>query len=62
MADCYRLVGDFEKAREHADKGMELSAVLSNDRYGRIVREGLTRVDSQIAERDSGPAMVFDFD
>ena len=62
LADCYRLVGDFEKAREHADKGMELSAVLGNDRYGRIVREGLIRVDAQIAEQDSGPAMVFDFD
>jgi tetratricopeptide (TPR) repeat protein len=62
LADCYRLMGDFDKAGEHADKGMELSAVLGNDRYGHTVREGLFRVSSQIEQGDSGPAMVFDFD
>jgi hypothetical protein len=62
LADGYRRIGDFAKAGEHVDKGLELSAVLGHDRYGQTVREGLIRVNAQVEERDSGPAMLFEFD
>ena len=62
LADDYRKLGDFDNARRHADRGTELSGSLGLDAYGQSVRAGLVRVDSQIAERDSGPSVVFDFD
>jgi hypothetical protein len=62
LADDYRKLGDFDNARRHADRGMELSGSLGLDAYGQSVRAGLVRVDSQIGERDSGPSVVFDFD
>jgi len=62
LADCYRRAGDFAKARSHVDRGMELSAVLGYDAYGQNVRGALVRIDTQVSERDSGPAIIFDMD
>ena len=62
LADDYRRMSDFEKARELVDKGLEHSGVLGFDRYAQTVREGLTRVDAQVQDHDSGPAVIFDFD
>jgi tetratricopeptide (TPR) repeat protein len=60
LADDYRRIGDFEKARQHADLGIELSRGLGLDAYGQTIRAGLMRVDTQIEERDSGPQIIFD--
>ena len=62
LADDYRRMGDFEKARHHAALGNELSVGLGFDTYSQTVREGLVRVEAQIEQRDSGPSVVFDFD
>lgn len=62
LADDYRRLGDFARARHHVDRGGELSGALGLDAYGQTVRSALLRVDSQIEERDSGPAVIFDFD
>ncbi len=62
LADDYRRMGVFEKARLHADLGSELSRGLGIDAYSQTVRAGLARVDTQIEARDQGPAIVFDLD
>lgn len=62
LADDYRRLGDFEKARTHIDAGGEVSGVLGLDAYGQTVRAGLVRVEAQITDHDSGPGMIFDFD
>lgn len=62
LADGYRRLGDFEKARYHAEQGMATGGVLGLDHYGQTVRGGLIRVQTQIDELDKGPSMIFDFD
>lgn len=62
LADCYRRMGEFEKARHHADEGMAAGGVLGLDHYGQTVRGGLVRVQAQIEELDKGPSIIFDFD
>lgn len=62
LADDLRKIGDFVAARRHLELGFELVDGLPIDNYGRSVRAELLRVESQIDELDSGPAVVFDFD
>lgn len=62
LADGYRRLGDFDKARHHAEQGMATGDVLGLDHYGQTVRGGLIRVQTQIDELDKGPSMIFDFD
>ena len=62
LADGYRRMGDFEKARHHAEQGMATGDVLGLDHYGQTVRGGLIRVQAQIDELDKGPSIIFDFD
>lgn len=62
LADDYRKLGEFDKARHHVDLGNEMSGALGLDAYGQSVRAGLVRVDAQIQDLDSGPPVVFDFD
>jgi tetratricopeptide (TPR) repeat protein len=62
LADCYRRMGDFDKARHHAEEGAASAGVLGLDHYGQTVRGGLIRVQTQIDELDKGPSIIFDFD
>lgn len=62
LADDYRRLGEFATAREHADRGNELSGGLGIDAYGQRVRAELIRVAAQIDNGDSGPAVVFDYE
>ena len=62
LADDYRRLGDFDKARHHAEQGMEFGGALGLDHYGQTVRGGLVRVQAQIDELDKGPSIIFDFD
>lgn len=62
LADGYRRIGDFDKARYHAEEGAAAAGVLGVDHYGQTVRGGLIRVQAQIDELDKGPSIIFDFD
>lgn len=62
LADDFRKQGDFPKARHHVEQGMEAGGTLGIDAYGQRVRAELMRIEAQIAETDSGPPVVFDFD
>ncbi|MGQ0680419.1 MAG: hypothetical protein ACT4OM_12320 [Actinomycetota bacterium] len=62
LADGYRRMGDFDQARRHVEQGIQDSGVLSFDAYGQNVRAGLNRVEAQIEDQNSGPAVIFDTD
>lgn len=62
LADAFRKRGDFPKARHHVELGMESGGSLGVDAYGQRIRAELLRIEAQIAENDSGPPVVFDFD
>lgn len=62
VADGYRKLGDFEMARRHLEAGVQTSAALGVDAYGQTVRSELLRIEAQIADGDSGPPVIFDFD
>lgn len=62
LADDFRKQGNFPKARHHVQLGMESGGSLGIDAYGQRVRAELIRIEAQIADTDSGPPVVFDFD
>lgn len=62
LADVFRRMGQFDRARDHVERGGELSGTLGLDAYGQTVRSGLIRVQTQIDDLDSGPAVIFEMD
>ena len=48
LADCYRKLGDVDRAREHLDYGRETVGVLPDDDYGRMIRDCLRRLEQQL--------------
>jgi hypothetical protein len=49
LADVYRRLGDTHRAAEHAARGLAAVDVLPDDGYGRMVREGLERIEARLA-------------
>ncbi|WP_431927593.1 hypothetical protein [Amycolatopsis tucumanensis] len=50
LADVYRRLGDFAKAREHLAAAEAVIDTLQDDGYGRMIRGGLARVAEKLAE------------
>ncbi|WP_229070140.1 hypothetical protein [Actinoplanes sp. DH11] len=49
LCDCYRKLGDLDRAREHlrlAEAGM---GALGDDEYGRLIRNGLEHIARELA-------------
>jgi len=51
LAEDYRLLGEFLKAREHLAKATELSNALPNDELGAMLRKGLARMADLLKNR-----------
>lgn len=49
LADCYRKLGDRDRARIHLRRAEETIEVLADDDYGRLIREGLERLTGELA-------------
>jgi hypothetical protein len=49
LCDCYRKLGDLERAREHLRLARDGIGVLGDDDYGRVIRDGLERLTRQLA-------------
>ncbi|MGY1604749.1 hypothetical protein [Geodermatophilus sp. SYSU D00815] len=47
LSECYRRLGDPDRAREHLQRARDTIDVLGDDGYGRLIRDGLR----QVAER-----------
>ena len=48
LADDYRRLGEQERAQEHIGRAQEAAGALSDDGYGRMIREGIARVAAQL--------------
>jgi len=47
LSDCYRRLGDLDRAREHLGRGQAAVGALDDDGYGQMIKGGL----DQLAER-----------
>jgi len=47
--DAYRRLGRNERARRHADIGLECAHVLTDEGYGATIKEGLKRLRARLA-------------
>jgi len=49
LSDCYRKLGDLDRAREHLAHARAGIDALDDDGYGRLIREGLERLTQELA-------------
>lgn len=50
LADCYRRLGDLDRAREHLRRGRAAVDALGDDGYGQLIKSGLDRLDERLAD------------
>lgn len=43
LSECYRKLGDLDRAREHLRQAQATIGALGDDEYGQLIRDGLTR-------------------
>jgi hypothetical protein len=48
LAECYRMLGDLARAREHLHAARTTIGALGDDEYGQLVRRGLEQVAAQL--------------
>jgi hypothetical protein len=49
LSDCYRKLGDLDRAREHLRRARAGIGALADDDYGRLIRAGLDRLTEQLS-------------
>ncbi len=63
LGECYRKLGDLDRAREHLDRGRASVGALADDGYGRLITAGLDRLAARLARpqpdrpSDRGPVI-----
>lgn len=50
LSECYRRLGDLDRAREHLRQARDKVGALGDDAYGRLIRDGLRKVAGQLGE------------
>lgn len=48
LCECYRKLGELDRAREHLRQARATIGALGDDEYGRMIREGLEQVAGQL--------------
>jgi hypothetical protein len=48
VADCYRRLGDLDRARAHLVAGQRAAAALGDDGYAAMIRGGLARLEARL--------------
>jgi hypothetical protein len=48
LSECYRKLGDLDRAREHLQQAEATIGVLGDDDYGRLIRDGLKQIAEQL--------------
>lgn len=46
--ECYRKLGDLDRAREHLQQARDTIGALGDDEYGQLIRGGLERLTQQL--------------
>ena len=49
LGECYRRLGDLDRAREHLHRAQATIGALGDDDYGRLIRNGLDRLERLLA-------------
>lgn len=49
LGECYRKLGDLDRARQHLQQGQAAVGALGDDGYGRMVKGGLDRLAQRLA-------------
>lgn len=55
MCDCYRELGELDRAREHLRLARDIIGVLGDDEYGRLIRDGLARLTERLRRTGETP-------
>ncbi|MFC7386951.1 tetratricopeptide repeat protein [Sphaerisporangium rhizosphaerae] len=50
LGDCYRRLGDLDRAREHLQQARAGMGALGDDGYGKLIRGGLERLAERLGE------------
>ena len=53
LGECYRKVGDLDRAREQLRRGQSAVAALADDGYGQMIRGGLDRLAERLGSATS---------
>jgi len=48
LSECYRKLGDLDRAREHLRHAQDTVGALGDDGYGRMIKDGLARIAEQL--------------
>lgn len=48
LAECYRNLGDLDRAREHLRQAHHTIGALGDDEYGKLIRQGLEQVTERL--------------
>ncbi|GGP05225.1 hypothetical protein LDL08_05865 [Nonomuraea glycinis] len=48
LSECYRKLGDLDRAREHLQHARDGLGALGDDEYGQLIRNGLEQVAEQL--------------
>lgn len=49
VGECYRKLGDVDRAREHLQQARDTIGALGDDEYGQLIRRGLELLTHQLA-------------
>jgi hypothetical protein len=50
LSDCYRKLGDLDRAREHLRQARATIGALGDDEYGKLIKSGLERLTEQLGD------------
>ncbi|MGW6502877.1 tetratricopeptide repeat protein [Nonomuraea angiospora] len=50
LSECYRKLGDLDRAREHLQQARAGIGALGDDGYGKLIKGGLERLAEQLGE------------
>ncbi|AVT34861.1 hypothetical protein C6361_27730 [Plantactinospora sp. BC1] len=49
LGECYRRLGDLDRAREHLEHARAGIGALGDDEYGRLIKDGMERLAQQLS-------------
>ncbi len=49
LSECYRKLGDLDRAREHLQRARDTIGALGDDEYGQLIRDGLAKVAEHLS-------------
>ena len=48
LSECYRKLGDLDRAREHLREARATVGALGDDEYGLLIKQGMARIAEQL--------------